>query len=147
MKNTCDSENKHEKRFLLVSLFLLSLLVSLFFTACSKEPSSGREALSPAPTARPTLGVFTEEDILREDKDNRIEWKDVAEIFIGTKQEDVIRRLGFPNEDVGSGFFIVEYQCVNGDYVRIWYRRQESEEWTGFVVDCIMIDDEPFWSK
>ncbi|MDO4316965.1 MAG: hypothetical protein Q4C48_02040 [Lachnospiraceae bacterium] len=122
------------------------ILVSLLLAGiCFREElfPDGTDA-AVQPTARPTLGVFTEEDITRLDKDNRIEWKDVAEIYLGTKQEDVIRRLGFPNENVGSGHFIDQYQCVNGDYVLIWYRRQESEEWTGFVVESIMIDDEPF---
>ncbi|MDO4316964.1 MAG: hypothetical protein Q4C48_02035 [Lachnospiraceae bacterium] len=133
-----------KKRLLITNLLLLSLPALFLCGGCSKEPASGSETLSPEPTARPTLGVFMEEDITRLDKDNRIEWKDVAEIYFGTKQEDVIRRLGFPNKIVGSGFFIVQYQCINGSYVMIWYEWRENEEWTGFVVEAIMIDDEPF---
>lgn len=133
-----------KKRFLIVVLFLLSLFVLSLCVSCSKEPVSGSETLSPEPTARPTLGVFMEEDITRLDKDNRIEWKDVAEIYLGTKQEDVIRRLGFPNKIVGSGFFIVQYQCINGNYVMIWYEWRENEEWKGYVVESIMADDAPF---
>ncbi|MDO4316967.1 MAG: hypothetical protein Q4C48_02050 [Lachnospiraceae bacterium] len=132
------------KKLFNTRLFLLSLLALFLCVGCSKEPASGSETLSPEPTAFPTLSMFTEQGVMRMDKDNRIEWKDAAEIPLGTKREDVVRRLGLPNEDVGSGCLIDQYQCVNGDYVRIWYGRQESEEWTGFVVESIMIDDEPF---
>ncbi len=138
------------KRFLISSFYLLSLSLLFVCVGCNKESPAGKEssvgseAFSPTPTVRPTLGVFTEEDTVRVDKDNQIEREDIAEIFLGDKQEAVIRRLGFPNEVVGSGHYIVQYRCSNGEFLQLWYDWEKNEGWEGFVVCKIVLDDEPW---
>lgn len=138
------------KRFWISSLCLLPLLLLFVSVGCTKESPAGkeppvsREPLSPTPTARPTLGMFTEEDTVRVDKDNQIEREDIAGIFLGDKQEAVIRRIGFPNEVVSSGHYIVQYRCSNGEYLQLWYDWEKNEGWEGFVVCRIVLDDEPW---
>lgn len=93
-------------------------------------------------TARPTRAVFTEKDVRREDKDNKIKREDVEIISPGDKQEDVVRWLGFPI-DAGliNGYgYVAEYSCTNGEYVHIVYEWKESEEGKYcYVVDHIEI--------
>lgn len=137
-----------KKRYLILGFCLLSMSLLFVSVGCTKESPSGKEppvsseALSPTPTARPTRAVFTEKDVRREDKDNKIKREDVEIISPGDKQEDVVRWLGFPI-DVGfiNGYgYVAEYSCTNGEYVHVVYEWKESEEGEScYVVDLISI--------
>lgn len=106
-----------------------------------EESSSGGNGLAP------TTSVSYEEDIFRTDKANRIERKDITEIRIGDKQEEVVRRLGFPNEGRNRGSFLSQYHCADGEYVVIRYRRQKVGEWEGYAVASISLRNQPYELK
>lgn len=112
------------KKLITGYLFLCFVMVSLFCTACSREPSSGREALSPAPDK------LTDEEIYQVDEANRIERKALENLHTGDSREDMIRCLGYPNR--WDGKLIAYYDCTNGEYVWVAFGWKMSEDGEGY---------------
>lgn len=60
-------------------------------------------------------------------------------IFEGMSYGQVIRLIGKANRDIGSGFFIVEYDCRNGDKFHIWLKHTENKIDPWVVDACELI--------
>lgn len=48
-----------------------------------------------------------------------LDWN-VAHIREGISYEQVVRRIGRPNRQIGSGNFIMEYNCLSGKLLRVY---------------------------
>lgn len=131
-----------------VCVLALALFLGIYFR--DKLFSDSRKA-DVQPTPRPTRAVFTEDDVMRVDEENRIEREAVFLLFPGSKQEEVVRWLGFPNTAGADLYFtdqyLVEYYCTNGEYIWIRYEWKTEEGWEGYVVESIRITDTAYRQK
>ncbi|MDO4316966.1 MAG: hypothetical protein Q4C48_02045 [Lachnospiraceae bacterium] len=132
-----------KKLAIIGSLCILAVLLVAGICFRKELFPDGKDAAA-QPTARPTRAVFTENDVMRVDKENRVEREVVALISPGTKQEEVVRWLGFPNEARIADQYIAEYSCTNGEYFWIRYEWKTEEGWEGYAVDSIRITSKPY---
>ena len=72
-----------------------------------------------------TKQFYNEHNILL---DSRI-WR----VHNGLSYEQVVRRIGRPNRQVGTGFFILEYDCLSGRKFHVYITREPSTNVPGVI--------------
>lgn len=69
---------------------------------------------------------------------------ELKQLSVGMTYAEVIQRIGKGNRVVGSGLFILEYKCSNGQYLLIWLQHDAENSEDSYYLDAFRLVDEPW---